>query len=109
MHQALERLAFWNVRVFSVGTGSDLTDRTGRLVASVMGWKDEAFLADLRDKTRRGMQGQLLRGFSTGGRAYGYRFELVRDVNGYVVGCRRVIEPSEAGLSDESSSYTTAA
>ncbi len=49
MHQALERLAFWNVRVFSVGTSSDLTDRTGRLVASVMGWKDEAFLADLRD------------------------------------------------------------
>jgi DNA invertase Pin-like site-specific DNA recombinase len=71
MHQVLKPLTFWNVRVFSAGTGSDLTDRTGRLVASVMGWKDAVFLADLRDKTRRGMQGQLSRGFSTGGRAYG--------------------------------------
>ncbi len=90
MHQALERLTFWNIRVFSVGTGSDLTGRTGRLVASVMGWKDEAFLADLRDKTHRGMQGQLSRGLSTGGRAYGYRSELVHDANGSVVGHRRV-------------------
>jgi DNA invertase Pin-like site-specific DNA recombinase len=98
MHQALERLTFWNVRVFSVATGSDLTDRTGRLVASVMGWKDEAFLADLRDKTRRGMQGQLLRGLSTGGRAYGYRSELVHDANGSVVGYRGVIEPTEAAV-----------
>jgi DNA invertase Pin-like site-specific DNA recombinase len=98
MHQALERLTFWKIQVFSVATGSDLTDRTGRLVASVMGWKDEAFLADLRDKTRRGMQGQLLRGLSTGGRAYGYRSELVHDANGSVVGYRRVIEPSEAAV-----------
>jgi site-specific DNA recombinase len=96
MHQALERLTFWNVRVFSVATGSDMTCRTGRLVASVMGWKDEAFLADLRDKTRRGMQGQLSRGLSTGGRAYGYRSEPVHDASGSVVGYRRVIEPSEA-------------
>ncbi len=69
MHYALERLAFWGVRVFSVATGGDLTDRTGRLVASVMGWKDEAFLAYLRDKTRRGMAGQVRRGLSAGGRA----------------------------------------
>lgn len=81
-----------------MATASDLTDRTGRLVASVMGWKDEAFLADLRDKTRRGMQGQFSRGLSTGGRAYGYRFELVHDANGSVVGYRRVIEPSEAAV-----------
>ncbi len=73
MHHALERLAFWGVRVFSVATGTDLIDRTGRLAASVMGWKDEAFLADLRDKVRRGMLGQVHCGLSIGGRAYGYR------------------------------------
>lgn len=54
MYHALDRLRFWGVRVIVGNTGADLTDRTGRLVASVMGWKDEAFLDDLRDKTRRG-------------------------------------------------------
>ncbi len=96
MHHALERLAFWGVRVFSVATGGDLTDRMGRLLASVMGWKDEAFLADLRDKTRRGMAGQVRRGLSAGGRAYGYRSVPVQDETGRLVGYRRVIDPQEA-------------
>jgi hypothetical protein len=36
----------------------DLTDPIGRRLALVMGWKDEAFIEDLRDKTRSGMQGR---------------------------------------------------
>ncbi len=69
---------------------------TRRLVASVMGWKDEAFLADLRDKTRRGMMGQVSRGLSAGGRTYGYRSEPVVNEAGVVVGSRKVIDPAEA-------------
>jgi site-specific DNA recombinase len=98
MHNALERFAFWGIRVFSVVTGTDLTDRTGRLVASVMGWKDEAFLADLRDKVRRGMLGQVHRGLSIGGRAYGYRSEAVRDELGREAGRRRVVDSVEADV-----------
>ncbi len=96
MYHALDRLRFWGVRVIVGNTGADLTDRTGRLVASVMGWKDEAFLDDLRDKTRRGMMGQITRGFGAGGRAYGYRSEAVHDDSGRIVGYRRVIDPQEA-------------
>ena len=96
MHSALKRLRFWGIRVFSVATGTDLTERTGKLMASVLGWKDEIFLDDLREKTRRGMRGQVSRGLSAGGRAYGYRSEPVRDENGQVVGARRIIDPAEA-------------
>src|SRR6516225_8281594 len=62
MHHALKRLRFWGVRVFSVTAGTDLTEKTGSLLASVTGWKDEVFLEDLREKTRRGMLGQVRRG-----------------------------------------------
>lgn len=93
---ALDRLRFRGVRVIVANTGADITDRTGRLVASVMGWKDEAFLADLADKTRRGMRGQIERGMTVGGRAYGYCTESVTDSSGTEIGRRRVINPAEA-------------
>lgn len=80
MHAALRRLQFWGIKVFSVATGADLTDKAGKLIAAtVMGWKDEAYLDDLRDKTRRGLGGQVRRGFTAGGRTYGYRTEPVTD------------------------------
>jgi site-specific DNA recombinase len=72
MHHALKRLRFWGIKVFSANTGTDLTDRTGKLLASVSGWKDETYLDDLKDKIRRGMQGRVRQGFSVGGRAFGY-------------------------------------
>ncbi len=98
MHHALKRLRFWGIRVIAVATGADLTDRTGRLLASVMGWKDEAFLEDLRDKTRRGMAGQVRRGLSAGGRAYGYRSEPLYNEYHQIVGYRRIVDPQEASV-----------
>jgi DNA invertase Pin-like site-specific DNA recombinase len=96
MHQALRRLRFWDVRVFSVIAGTDLTEKVGSLLASVTGWKDEVFLDDLREKTRRGMLGQVRRGMAAGGRSYGYTSEVVRDAMGQTVGARRIIDPKEA-------------
>jgi site-specific DNA recombinase len=98
MHAALKRLAFWGIRVIAVTTGTNLTDRTGKVLASIMGLKDELFLQDLKDKTRRGMMGQVRRGLSVGGRAFGYRSEPVRDANGQVTGYHRVIDPEEAAV-----------
>ncbi len=105
MHTALQRLRFWGVRVFSVETGTDLTDKAGGIVAAVMGWRDETFLDSLREKTRRGMLGQVRRGLSSGGRAYGYRSEPVcdgakRDSYGQplIVGYRRVVNQTEAAV-----------
>ena len=79
MHAALKRLRFWDVKVFTVTAGTNLTDKTGSIVAALKGWQDETFLDSLREKTRRGMRGQVDRGLSAGGRAHGYRSEPVLD------------------------------
>lgn len=103
MHTALRRLQFWGIKVFSVATAADLTDKAGRLIATVVGWKDEAYLDDLRDKTRRGLAGQVRRGFSAGGRTYGYHTKGITDstrldAHGQprVAGYRRAIVEQEA-------------
>ena len=44
-HHALKRLRFHGIKVFSVSTGADLTDRAGRMLATVMGLKDDAPIA----------------------------------------------------------------
>ena len=79
MHAALKRFRFWGVKVFVAATGTDLTDEGGGMLATVVGLKDEAFLQDLRRKTRRGMAGQVHRGFAAGGPPYGYRMSPVYD------------------------------
>jgi hypothetical protein len=74
-------------------------------MASVVGWKDEIFAEDLRDKTRRGMMGQFRRGSGAGGRANGYRSEPIHDPtkkdaygNPLIVGSRRAINVDEADV-----------
>ncbi len=96
MHRAIKQLRFWNVRVISITTNTDLTDRTGGILATIVGLKDELFLSDLRDKTRRGMTGAIHRGLSVGGRAFGYRSEPVQDETRKTIGHRRVIDSGEA-------------
>jgi site-specific DNA recombinase len=96
MHQALGVLRFLGIKVFSVATGSDLTDYGGRVLATVLGLKDEMFLDDLRAKTHRGMAGAVLRGRAVGGRGFGYRSEAITDETAGIVGARRVVDPVEA-------------
>lgn len=98
MHAAIKQLRFLGIEVFSVGTGSDLTDYGGRVVATVLGLKDEIFLEDLRAKTHRGMAGAVRRGQAAGGRAFGYRSERMVDERGYVAGARRVVDTREADV-----------
>jgi len=74
----------------------DLTDKTGRLMATVNAWKDEAFLDDLSGHVHRG--GQITRGFSAGGRGFGYRTERVADDTGREVGRKHIIDPGEADV-----------
>ena len=83
MHAALRLFRFHGVKVFSVATGGDLTNPSGRVLATVMGLKDELYLDDLRAKTHRGLTGQVQRGFNDGGRSYGYQTQPVTDPTVY--------------------------
>ncbi len=103
MYEALKRLKFWNVQVFTVATGADLSDRTGRVLATVMGLKHETDLEEIRDRTRRGMAGQITRGYSAGGAPYGYKSipeydPMRKDEYGrpVIVGVHKAIDEEEA-------------
>jgi DNA invertase Pin-like site-specific DNA recombinase len=102
-HLALRKFRFWEVKVFDASTGAELTSKSGKVIATVIGLKDEIYLDDLADKTRRGMLGQVQRGFSPGGRPYGYHSDPITDPTRtdvysrpLIIGSRRVIDPDQA-------------
>lgn len=85
---AIRRLKFAGVRVVGVSDGVD-TSRNGHgLEIGLRGIMSEQYLADLADKTHRGLTGRALSGSSAGGLPYGYR-----------VGAKageRVVDPKQA-------------
>jgi DNA invertase Pin-like site-specific DNA recombinase len=77
--QLRRRLAFWGIRLIGVSDGYDSAAKGHKLQASVRGIINELYLDDLREKTHRGLMGQALKGYSCGGRAYGYRRVPIED------------------------------
>ena len=77
--QLRRRLAFWGIRLIGVSDGYDSAAKGHKLQASVRGIMNELYLDDLREKTHRGLMGQALKGYSCGGRAYGYRRVSIED------------------------------
>lgn len=89
--QVVKRLEHRQVRIIGTADGYD-TNSAGRKVMRIArGMVNELYLDDLREKTHRGLAGQFDRGFSAGGRSYGYRTE---DAGGH--GRRSVIDEAEA-------------
>lgn len=77
--QLRRRLAFWGIRLVGVSDGYYSAAKGHKLQASVRGILNEIYLDDLREKTHRGLMGQALKGYSCGGRAYGYRRVPIED------------------------------
>ncbi len=73
MDKVLKRLNFRGVRLVAVADGYDSREKTSKILAATKGMVNEIFLDDLREATKRGMDGQFLKGFATGGKTYGYR------------------------------------
>lgn len=67
------RFVHWGIRLIGVSDGIDTAAKGHKMLSSFKGIMNEVFLDDLRDKTRRGMVGQVLKGYHGGGRSYGYR------------------------------------
>jgi DNA invertase Pin-like site-specific DNA recombinase len=100
----LQELRFSGVRVIYISQNIDSANEQAETLVAVHGVVDSLYLKEMAKKIKRGLAGQLERGFATGGITYGYRTVPVADpsgksdVNGYPVllGKRVEIQPAEA-------------
>ena len=74
-HQMLTmvmKFNFHQVKLISVSEGIVTDDDNAKLGIHIRGFINELYLDDLKKKTMRGLEGQKIRGFSTGENVYGY-------------------------------------
>ncbi len=103
MKLTLRKLKVWEIRLVGVSDGTDSDSKSHKLQASMRGIINEVYLDDLREKTHRGLTGQALKGFSCGGRVYGYKPIPIEDkarIDEYgrptIVAVRREIDQEQA-------------
>jgi site-specific DNA recombinase len=94
----LRRLRFAGVRVLYLSQGIDSDHEQAETLVTVHGLVDGLYLREMAAKIRRGLAGQISRGFATGGVTYGYRTVRVPDPvrPDAHLGYRVEIEPNEA-------------
>lgn len=80
--RVLQRLRFAGARVVYISQGIDSASEQAETLVAVHGLVDGLYLREMASKIRRGLAGQLERGFSTGSSAYGYRAVPVPDPSG---------------------------
>ncbi|MFH2056221.1 MAG: recombinase family protein [bacterium] len=69
--------------VLFVSDGFDTRNEAlSEILLPVHGIKDSMYLSSLASKSRRGMEGQILRGYNAGGRTYGYKYIPIPDPSG---------------------------
>jgi DNA invertase Pin-like site-specific DNA recombinase len=78
----LQELKFNGVRVLYLSQHIDSNDEQADTLIAVHGIVDSLYLREMAKKTKRGLVGQLERGFATGSRTYGYRTIPVPDPSG---------------------------
>ena len=98
-------MKFFGIRTIYISQQIDSDDEQAETLLTVHGLVDGLYLQELSKKTKRGIQGQQSRGFSTGGKTYGYRsipeFDPSgkRDMKGpVIIGQRPEIDPDEASV-----------
>lgn len=101
--QARRRLVHWGVRLIAIGDGIDTQHEGHELMSGFKGLMNQQFLKDLARHVRRGMVGQVLKGYHGGGRTYGYRLvpeyhPTEKDPYGQParIGSRLEIDPEQA-------------
>ena len=75
-HQMLtlvNKFDFYQIKIISVSDGIITDDDNSKLGIHIRGLINELYLDDLKKKTMRGLEGQKLRGYSTGESVYGYK------------------------------------
>jgi DNA invertase Pin-like site-specific DNA recombinase len=80
--RVLQRLKFAGVRVIYISQGIDSASEQAETLVAVHGLVDSLYLREMAHKIRRGLAGQLERGFATGSSHYGYRAVPIPDPTG---------------------------
>jgi site-specific DNA recombinase len=104
--RVLQRLKFAGVRVVYISQGIDSASEQAETLVAVHGLVDGLHLREMAAKIRRGLAGQLERGFSTGSTTYGYRAVPMPDPSGRLdpngapalLGKRLEVNDSEAAI-----------
>ena len=103
--RAVQQLTFCGVRVVFVSQGVDTASDQAETLVAVHGVVDQLYIKELKHKIKRGIKGQLERGFHTGAKTYGYRSVPVYDPSGrrdadgpVLVGKRREVVPAQAAV-----------
>jgi len=103
--QAMKRFTFYRIGFVAINDSINTLDnpKTSGLIAGIKGSMNEEYLRDLAEKTLRGMEGRVLKGFSGGGAPYGYRSKPITDPgktdrygNLEVIGYQRLVYEPEA-------------
>jgi len=82
-HQMLTMILkfdYHQIKIISVSDGIITDDDNSKLGIHMRGLINELYLDDLKKKTMRGLEGQKLRGFSTGENVYGYKTHPVGEL-----------------------------
>lgn len=93
-----KRLQYAGVPLIGVADGINTGEKTAKLTFTVKSLVADLYLDDLRDKTRRGLEGRCRAGFSTGGLPFGYRSEPAFGANGRELGRRVVVDQEAAAI-----------
>jgi len=70
-------LSFYGIHVYYVAQNIDTAHETAEEMITINGLIDSLYIRNLAKETHRGMEGQILKGFSGGGKRYGYYSEPV--------------------------------
>ncbi len=100
---AIRKLEFANIRLIAVSDGYDSQLKSRKVHRGMKNMMNELYIDDLAEKIKRGMAGQVERGFTVGGRVFGYRSKPIyhpteKDNYGRPVieSVKRVIDPDQA-------------
>ena len=99
----VQQLTFSGIRMIFISQGLDTASEQAETLVAVHGVVDQLYIRELKHKIKRGLKGQLERGFHTGALTYGYRSVPVHDPSGrrdasgpVVIGKRREVVPEQA-------------
>ena len=77
--RVLKQFRTWGARLIAINDGIDTGERHAKLLSSVKSAMAEGYLDELKERTKRGMDGRFDAGMWTGGKVYGYRTEPAGD------------------------------